>query len=242
MLRKTNIGIIGRGKWGKKVISKLKQINKPLFVYGRDFNKEYINLHNLNWVFILSSNSSHYKLTKFFLKKKINVFCEKPLCINFKKSLELYNLAKKNNVILYVDDIEIYKKKKIKIYKENHIIRKKKDKGTNNSLINRLLYHDLYLIYEKIKNKKILNISIANKNDLNVKIIFNKCKFNFTYSIKSEEKIHKINKTNFLKFKHDPLVLMLNQILTGKANFKKNIERSIFANKLTYIILQKTKK
>ena len=35
--------------------------------------------------FVLSSNKSHYKICKFYLENKINVFCEKPLTLTINK-------------------------------------------------------------------------------------------------------------------------------------------------------------
>ena len=118
-----NVGVLGRGKWGKMVISNLKNISNIKFVYGKNFKFNNID-KDIEWVFILTPNSTHFKLAKLFLEKNYNVFCEKPLCINYKKSLKLYNLAKIKRRKLYVDDVEIYKNKKIK--KNNLIIRKKK--------------------------------------------------------------------------------------------------------------------
>ena len=88
-----NVGVLGRGKWGKMVISNLKNISNIKFVYGKNFKFNNID-KDIEWVFILTPNSTHFKLAKLFLEKNYNVFCEKPLCINYKKSLKLYNLAK----------------------------------------------------------------------------------------------------------------------------------------------------
>ena len=56
------------------------------------------------------------------------MFCEKPLTVNLRQATELYNLAKKNNVTLYVDDIEMFKNKKIVLSLNNSIQRKKEIK------------------------------------------------------------------------------------------------------------------
>ena len=85
MKRKINIGVIGRGKWGKRVINVLKNQSKIQFVFGRKSNYRKFN-KNIKWVFVLSSNKSHYKICKFYLENKINVFCEKPLTLNYKQS------------------------------------------------------------------------------------------------------------------------------------------------------------
>ncbi len=53
----------------------------------------------IDLVIILTISGTHYKICKFFLNKKINVLCEKPLTMTPEKSLELYKLAKKKNVM-----------------------------------------------------------------------------------------------------------------------------------------------
>ena len=108
-----NVGVLGRGKWGKRVVLILKKIANVKFVHGKDFKFKNID-KDIQWVFIMTPNATHYNLVKLFLEKNYNVFCEKPLSLSYKKSLKLYNLAKIQNKKLYVDDVEIFKKKKNK--------------------------------------------------------------------------------------------------------------------------------
>ena len=54
--------------------------------------------------------------------------------------MKLYNLAKKNKVKLYTNDLEIYKRRKIHIRKQNRIWRLKKDSKKE------ILYLDLYIM------------------------------------------------------------------------------------------------
>ena len=148
------IGIIGRGKWGKKIIKVLRHHSSIKYIIGRNFNYKKCST-DLDWVFVLTPNKTHYKICEFFLKKGVNVFCEKPLTLSLNEANHLYKLAAKNKVILYVDDVEIYKEKKIKIFNKNLIIRMKKDKGSSYSLIDRLFYHDAYLLFDYIKKFNI---------------------------------------------------------------------------------------
>ena len=51
--------------------------------------------------------------------------------------------------------LKISKKKKIKIHSKKYsIFRAKKDSGSSRSLIYRLAYHDIYLMYNFLKNEK----------------------------------------------------------------------------------------
>ena len=236
----TKIGIIGRGNWGKKVIKVLKKNFTIDFITGKDTNYKKLT-KQIDWVFILTPNPTHYKLCKFFLNSKINVFCEKPLTTSLKQAKNLYNLSKKNKVNLYVDDIEIFKNKKLNIKSLNSIIRKKIDSGNNYSLFERLCYHDLYLIYSCIKNKKLKKLKFIKSTDLIFKLYYEKNTFNFFYSIKSKEKMHKINNSNFLKFKGNPLEKMILNLIKKK-DFSENRKRSLFALKLMLKLKSKYKK
>ena len=226
----TKIGIIGRGKWGKKVIEVLRKNFEIKYIVGKDTNYKKL-VKKIDWVFILTPNATHYKLCKFFLKSKINVFCEKPLTNSIKEANNLYKLSSKNKVNLYVDDIEIFKNKKIKLKNTNSIIRTKNDSGTNHSLFERLCYHDLYILYKYIKNKKLKKITFLKNDNLGFKLDVENIIFNFFYSINSKTKTHKINNYNFLKFRGNPLKKMILN-LKKKLNFNENRKRSLFALRL----------
>jgi|TARA_B110000495_G_C22887046_1_gene517316 hypothetical protein len=227
---KKKVGVIGCGKWGRLIINELKKISTIKFIYNSKNNlKQFDN--NIDWIFILTPNKTHYQIVSFFLKKKINVFCEKPLTLTANKAIKLVNLAKSNGVKLYIDDIENFKKKNIKLNEGiNSIIRTKKDFGTSISLLERLAYHDLYLLRKKLIYKKIVSITGKKKiKSINFKIILqNNTTFNFYYDINSKIRKHLINKINFEKFKNNPISDMLKFVLYKKANFKKNNLDAIF--------------
>ena len=225
--------VVGCGKWGKILIKKLRLISKINSVLNSKVNYRSINTKDVDWVFILTPDKLHYGMVKFFLKKEINVFCEKPLADSYFKCLDLIKLSYKKKTKLYIDDIENYKKKKIKILKDNYIIRTKNDTGSIKSLLNRLSYHDMYLLYPKLKKYKKLNIKIIDSKNLLYFRLYNKSKnFNFIYSIKSNLRQHLINKQNFQNFNVDPLNKMLNTVLYGKPNYKKNHYAALFASKI----------
>ena len=237
MKRKINIGVIGRGNWGKRVINVLKNLSKIQFIYGRKSNYRKLN-EEIKWVFVLSSNKSHYKICKFYLENKINVFCEKPLTLNYKQSKHLFEIASKNKCVLYVDDIEVFKNKKITLKKRNFIVRKKMDKGSKISLFERLFYHDVYLIYKKILKKKF-KIKFYKSKILNFDMVFGKMIINFNYDINSRKKIHKINEVNLLNFKGNPLKKMVKYVFKLRKLDPENRDRSLFALKTMNLLKEK---
>jgi len=229
---KKNVGLIGTGKWGKILEEKLKKNSNLIFSANSKFN--YLKkIKKVNWVFVATPDKTHYKIVKKLLFLRKNVFCEKPLTLNYKKSKFLFDLAKKQKVYLYVDDIQMYHHKKINFLKKNLIIRKKLGQGKAIDLLYRFAYHDFYYLSRFIKNKKIKSINIKDKKfDLKFDIIFNTndvCKFD--YSLRSKIKIHKINNINLIT-KKDLLTKMIKKVLNYNVDFNKNMEISLLSNKL----------
>lgn len=228
--KKRNVIVIGKGKWGIKVINILRKKANIIKIINSKTSYKKIYTKKIDWIFILTDNSSHYKLSKFFLKKKLNVFCEKPLSLDFLKGKELVKIANKNKVKLYVSDVEKYKYKKFNIRKLNNITRFKFDRYKK-EILERLCYHDLYLLSEKIDLYKIKKIKIQKNNVGNFSFSFsyNNKIFNFVYSLNRKNRIHRINGVNYLKFKGNPLSKMIDCILYKKISFKRNNEKAVKA-------------
>jgi len=224
--------LIGLGKWGKKVYSALKKINiiSKIHIKKSRYNNDNIDYLNLDWVIITTNVDHHYNLVKKYLKKKINVFCEKPLTNSPKKDKELFLLSKKMKTKLYVSDIENYKLNKLKILKENYILRSKFSLNKKN-ILSRLAYHDFTYIYDKIINKKPQKIQILKRElgQLSFMMKINNKKFFYDYSLNQKRNEHSFNKKN-LKSKKNVLKKMLTDVLMEKVDFKKNIKVSTFAN------------
>ena len=225
--------VCGKGKWGKKVISELKKVSNIIRILDSKTNYKNINLSNIDWVFILSPNNTHYKLVNFFLRKKKNVFCEKPLCLTLKQAVFLINKARRNKCNLYISDIEIYKQKKISRNKFFNIIRKKLVIDNNKEILNRLTYHDIYLLKNFLEPINKLKIT-KKKKKFSLEILMKKknMQFFFSYDIKSNIKKHTINNTNFQKFRGNPLNKMIIKVLNNKVNFYKNQNTALFCIKL----------
>ena len=241
MLRK-NVGLIGIGNWGKILKDKLSA-NSNLIFFANSKTKYEKKLKNIDWIFVATPDRTHFKLVKKFLLKKINVFCEKPLTLKSKQSIELFKIAKKNKVKLYVDDIQIFLKKKIILKKKNYILRKKKGLGKVEYLLYRFAYHDFYFLYDYLKKRKIKKIDIINKDkELKFKLLLkNRYEFIFHYSLNHHKKIHKINNYNLIT-KKDLLNDMIKKLLNDKLSYEKNQKRSLFANYLIDKINLKLKK
>ena len=238
-MKKKKILVCGKGKWGKKVIFELKKVSNITRILDSKTKYKNINLSNIDWVFILSPNNTHYKLVNFFLNKKMNVFCEKPLCLTLKQTVFLINKARKNKCKLYISDIENYKQKKINRSNFFNITRKKLVTDKDKEILNRLTYHDIYLLKNFLEPLNKLKI-IQKKKKFSLEILMKKKnkQFFFSYDINSNIKKHTINNVNFRKFRGNPLNKMIVKVLNNKVNFYKNQNTALFCNK----IIKKLKK
>tara|TARA_B100000780_G_scaffold238267_1_gene179677 strand:+ start:3048 stop:3764 length:717 start_codon:yes stop_codon:yes gene_type:complete len=231
-------GLVGKGKWGKILQEKINANSKLCFT-ANSKSKYLDKLDEIDWVFIATPDSTHYKIVNKCIEKKINIFCEKPLTKTYSQSLRLFEKAKKNKILLYVDEIQSFLNKKIELKKKNYIIRRKKGTGDPKSLLFRFAYHDFYFLYDKLKKEKINNIKIINvKDNLEFEIIFGKKTFSFYYDLNVEKKIHKFNSVNLITRK-DILSKMIKDVLNEKVNFENNKNKSLFANKIIDKIIKK---
>ena len=224
-MKNIKVGQIGKGIFGKKILSKLENIPQISIEWVCNSQDKWWKQEKIDWVIIASPNEFHYEQAKHFLEKGINVFCEKPgtLCKNSLK--ELIQISKNNNVYFYIDDVLIYEN----IKPINNFIYKKWG-GLFSNIIDRMAYHHFYLIYEKDITPTNINVI---KNETNHKIFeleFNKIKYSFEYDFNwYKQKIHNIEP----QLKVDALEEMLSKVLLETADFKSNHNRSLFATTIS---------
>tara|TARA_Y100000741_G_scaffold83893_1_gene61672 strand:- start:130 stop:1014 length:885 start_codon:yes stop_codon:yes gene_type:complete len=193
---KLNFGIIGIGNWGKNLIrdfSKYGHIGKctstgnpknlrwvknnyPSIEYVSDKNKIF-NDSKINAVIISTPIKTHYSLIKKALLAKKHVFVEKPLCTNVSDASELINIAKRNNLLLFVGHVFIFNeifKKLIQISKKEKIkfayFQWTKFGTFNEDIFLNLLSHDISIILKLFgkpkKIKLITSFGFISKNDV----------------------------------------------------------------------------
>jgi predicted dehydrogenase len=271
-----NVGIIGNGYWGSKVYSRIKSLDNDFkinFVCDTDNSKfktinknvskindykKALNFKNLDAIFICSNPISHFKIASFFLKNKINVFVEKPICKNFKEFSILKKISKQKNVVLYEDLIFLHDDK-IKALKK---IICKKSFGKplvfnssrsnlggfqyNTDVVDDLLTHDLSILFYFFNNKLIRSNCVLHKTikKLPPSIAFLTMKFsnnllvNLTLSWHSPFKVREINivgQNHMLAYdgiKNDDSIRLLKKSFNYNKNskFDYRIGSSIFPN------------
>tara|TARA_B110000008_G_C16849492_1_gene516198 strand:- start:115 stop:1050 length:936 start_codon:yes stop_codon:yes gene_type:complete len=211
-----NVCIIGYGYWGpnlcrnfsnangynlsticdlnNKNLTKAKKNYPGVNIY-KNF-KDAIKFNKFDLVVLATPTSSHYSLAKYILKKSINLLVEKPLCLSVKHHLDLNNIAKKNNVKIFIDFPFIFsgsikyvknlidknkfgKLKSIESYREQAPVRKDTnvlwDLSIHDiSIIKYLLGENKLNIIHTLKNKPKkfnydkIQINLSNKKDLNI--------------------------------------------------------------------------
>ena len=226
-----NVGLIGFGKWGKRLNEKLEKLSNVRFICRS--KDDYISrLNEVDWVFVATPNHTHYEIVKECLKNGKNVFCEKPLTPTFTQSEELFNLADFHSVKLYVDDIMNWGPKATDLLNKNLVVRMKKSEGYSKELLYRLAYHDIYFLYDNIRDKEIIDIQkIESEYDLNFNIKFKDFHIEFIYDIHSENKCHYINGFNMVS-DTDILYKMVENVLNEQVDYENNKEISLFTNKI----------
>ncbi|HPP66385.1 MAG TPA: Gfo/Idh/MocA family oxidoreductase [bacterium] len=124
--KRTKIGVIGGGYWGKNLIRVFNEIgvltaicdlNKTITTSYKetypdveifsDYEK-LIKNPGIDALVIATPASTHYKITKSALETGKDVFCEKPLALNTKQGKHLVKIASDNNLILMVGHILHY--------------------------------------------------------------------------------------------------------------------------------------
>ena len=114
-LKNIKIGLIGFGYWGKIILRNLRELGYNDIVICET---QEINWHDIgakyeqvtdyrdlqcDKVFVIVPVESHYEVCNHFLERGVEVFCEKPLCLNREQCENLYKTAEKNSCKIFVD-------------------------------------------------------------------------------------------------------------------------------------------
>jgi len=226
-------GLVGKGYWGNIILSKLDNCSLiPPF-------KE------AEWIFIATPPKNHYEYVKEYILKGKNIFCEKPLTLDYLSAKELIELSKEKNVKLYINNLFLFRDefKSINYINFNKIESVWLKEGPfKDTLFNDLLYHDLYMFISLMGVQKITNINYYQNtsNILSLDFMYGNTKIKINYN-----REWKGNKTKTLKFedqiidfsypKNDPLKEVINLCFQNKIDFNQNHTLSLETIKLLNI-------
>jgi len=98
------LGIIGYGYWGKILHNNIMDKFPGVVLHdphiGLDNIKE---IYSCTHVFVATPATTHVEIVDSLLNRGINVFCEKPLCLDKPSVCCLYSEASRSDSVLFVD-------------------------------------------------------------------------------------------------------------------------------------------
>ena len=114
-MKKNSICLIGIGRWGQNHLRILNNLKLLSGIYDLNYNnlkekkiKIYKNINeiiedkNVKGVIIATPPDTHYEIASKFVRNKIPVLIEKPVCLNLSDTLKLNKLTKKYKTITLV--------------------------------------------------------------------------------------------------------------------------------------------
>ena len=200
------VHLIGHGKWGAVIDNAIN-----------DLNVKWVDADEADWIIISTPNDLHYEQVWKYLRMKKNVFCEKPLTLNYKASKELFDFADTMGVRLYVDDVFTWRDD-YDIYDDvNHFVwTKPNQKDTN--YIDRLAYHHFYM-WVRDTDFEIKNIT-GEPNDFKIELEDGRVG-EFFYG-DSSEVVHYVNEDDLSHNQNNPLRTMFELLFEYSADDRLN--------------------
>ena len=133
-MKKINVGIIGKNFGYKHIfaeIQRVKEFNTIAFCFKNLSNfktvnkikiytdwKKMLSNKKINAVIISSPPETHLEIIKTAIKKKIHIFCEKPVTKSYKQVIQVTNLLK-NKKLFHMVNYEFPKIAAFKFFKKN---------------------------------------------------------------------------------------------------------------------------
>lgn len=227
-MNKIKAGIIGLGHLGKTHLKLVREICNErkdieltgIFDTDQGKNKSISEENGLpvirtaeeladkiNTAIIVTPTSTHFELASMFISKSINAFIEKPVTETTKQAEDLLSLARDKDIKIQIGHIERFNPAILALdsleikpmFIETHRLSQFNPRGTDVSVIQDLMIHDIDIILNLVKSKvKKIDANgvpiITDKIDIaNARIKFeNGCVANITASRISQNKMRKM--------------------------------------------------
>ena len=178
---KLNIGLAGCGHLGNihaKLLNKICSENSSFIFAGvfdidkeksqkvsheyniKPFNSLEELLSNINTLIIVTTTSAHFDIASKALEKNIHIFIEKPVTVNGMEAKKLIGLAQNKNIKIQVGHVERFNPALISLSKyelkplfiESHRLSQFNPRGTDVSVIQDLMIHDIDIIFNLVKS------------------------------------------------------------------------------------------
>lgn len=228
MQKEVKVGIIGVGHLGEMHLKNILEIEKERNhiklsgIYDinpnrakeihRKYKVEVFNsLEDLfdktNTLLISTPTNTHFEIAKYSIENRKNIFIEKPITSTLEEAKKLKQICEKKEIIIQIGHIERFNPALLAVEKynlsplfiESHRLSLYNPRGTDVSVVQDLMIHDIDLILNLVKSELISidasgvplitqNIDIANAR-LKFK---NGCVVNVTASRISQKKMRKM--------------------------------------------------
>jgi len=241
------VGIVGRGYFGTRIVAALGDDYDVRFVTGRELQIDF----DIDWAIIASPSDSHYELVRLFLTHDVNVFCEKPLALDYAESCELVELANARGRHLYVDDVFRYRD----VFRElkrpapgamTFDIEWLKQGSFSGDICHGLIYHDLYMLIDLLGDVEIEHYR-SDLNQLNRKRFSFESegmsfRFNYDRAAGVVSKSWRVGSAlvDFSRPDNNALTEMLNAVLSGEADYGRNNDLALRTHELLGRLLSDT--
>ena len=215
------VHIIGKGKWGSIIENAISDM------------VEFVNPYEADWVIISTPNDLHYEQTLFWLSQGKNVFCEKPLTLTSESLCSLYDLAKDNEVKLYVDDVFDWRND-YELNGKADVFEWTKPNNNKTNFLERLAYHHFYIWLKDKQDYKVKSINGGDYGNFQV-LLEDGTRATFQYSTRGEEYAHIINRKDMGGYQGNPMRDMFKSIFEDTADLGQNRINTMNA---TYLLEQ----
>ena len=181
MSKYINAGLIGVGHLGKthlKILKEISQENENINLIGifdtdtanlqnisaeekvRAFNSLDEALDSINTAIVVTPTSTHFDIAQKTLSKDINTFIEKPVTSTAEEASQLIDLTRNKNVKVQIGHIERFNPAILAldeyhlapIFIESHRLAQFNPRGTDVSVIQDLMIHDIDIILNLVKS------------------------------------------------------------------------------------------
>lgn len=230
----STVGIVGVGKFGSKILRAVNSLEGSNVVWSGGSELEWWDQPKVDWVVVASPHIHHYEQAEFFLDRGTNVFLEKPATLSKVSIQRLFEIAAKNNLRLYVDDVYAWKN----IHEFRRVVHNYETSNADSNFLDLVAYHYFYLI--KYLDNPEGGFTVHDSRELDGGMSFS-LRFEhgneYTFHFDTQCKQARIEPD--FKFMADPLSSMLQAVFAGRADFVRNREGALFATNIIEYLKRK---
>ena len=194
---------------------------------------ECVEPKDADWIIISTPNDLHHEQVEYWLSKRKNVFCEKPLTLTKRSAEALFSLADFFGVKLYVDDVFSWRKEDEYVIEDTNKFTWMKPNQKDENYIDRLAYHHFYMWVgdEDIDVKSVT----GDLNNFEIELEDGRVA-EFSYGGSCREVIHTINEHDMTYSADNPLRTMFEFLFSNAGDYELNRKMTLNAIKLSEIV------